>query len=141
MKERSGRGAASGFRLAADDALVALDARRLFVTYLARQADELSDLAAAEMIYGELIANVARHAPGPIEISVAWEGEVPVLVVSDYGLGYDLAEATLPNGDSECKRGLFIVATLGRNLRVTRRGSRTVTSVELPVRRQAGSLN
>lgn len=125
-----------GFRFSADDARLAFGARGLFISYLARQADERSDLAAAEMIFGELIANVAQHAPGPIDIRVSWANTVPVLMVLDRGPGYDMSDASLPSGDSESKRGLYIVASLGRNLRVTRRGRRTVTSIELPVRRQ-----
>jgi len=34
--------------------------------FLALQADDLSDLDAVETIVGELVANVIRHAAGPI---------------------------------------------------------------------------
>ena len=46
------------------------------------------DVAAAELIFGELLGNVVRHAPGLVEITLDWTAELPVLHVLDNGPGF-----------------------------------------------------
>lgn len=111
--------------------------RPAFMAYLrARGADD-ADYASAELIFGELIGNVVRHAPGPIAVTVSWKDDAPVLVVADSGHGFRL-RSTLPDALlSESGRGLFMVNMFGNDLRVERNqmgGARV--SVVLPVRRE-----
>ncbi|MEA2721168.1 MAG: hypothetical protein QOJ39_3032, partial [Candidatus Eremiobacteraeota bacterium] len=119
------------------DALAAQSVRSSFVAALAREASADSDLGAAELIFGELIGNVVRYAPGPIDIDLEWIGAVPVLHVLDRGGGFDL-RSTLPEDVmSERGRGLYIVSVLGTDLRADRLPGRgNHVRVVLPIRRR-----
>jgi anti-sigma regulatory factor (Ser/Thr protein kinase) len=44
--------------------------RREITSYLRRHADESTDLADCELVISELITNVARHAAGPVWVSL-----------------------------------------------------------------------
>ncbi len=81
-------------------------ARREFVAYVEAAAAPASDLKAAELIFGELAANVAQHTAGPIEIALDWRSRRAVLHLIDNG-----------NGD-EHARGLWLVQRLGAQLDV-----------------------
>jgi anti-sigma regulatory factor (Ser/Thr protein kinase) len=89
------------------------DARRAFMTCLASKTSAKPiDLAAAELIFGELLGNVVRHAPGRVEIILDWTGELPVLHVLDTGPGFRSRRKRerLPVDElSESGRGLFII--------------------------------
>ncbi|HEY4442239.1 MAG TPA: SpoIIE family protein phosphatase, partial [Candidatus Elarobacter sp.] len=67
------------------DAMRAEGARFQFVERLRELATAESDLASAELIFGELIGNVVRHGPGAIDVDLEWEGERAVLHVMDRG--------------------------------------------------------
>ncbi|HEY0393933.1 MAG TPA: SpoIIE family protein phosphatase, partial [Candidatus Elarobacter sp.] len=121
------------------DAVAAQSVRSSFVGALAREASEDSDLGAAELIFGELIGNVVRYAPGPIDIDLDWAGAVPTLHVLDRGGGFDLHSALPEDVMSERGRGLFIVSALGADLRADRLPGRgNHVRVVLPVRRREG---
>jgi anti-sigma regulatory factor (Ser/Thr protein kinase) len=78
------------------------------------------DVYAAELVFGELVGNVSRYAPGPVEIFVDWNGPAPVLHVRDQGLGFAYAPRLPRDPFSEKGRGLFIVAALTDDCNVTR---------------------
>ncbi len=104
--------------------------------YLQSRAAQGSDLEAAALIFGELVGNVVRHAPGPIAVDVYWEGDMAVLRVIDRGLGFDWdGHAELPDRYAESGRGLFIAHSVARNLRVRRlpAGNGTEATAWLPV--------
>jgi anti-sigma regulatory factor (Ser/Thr protein kinase) len=87
------------------------------------------------VIVGELVANVIRHAPGPIGIYVAWEDEGATLIVADRGRGIP-ALRCVPSNLAERGRGLFLVEALARSVSISAspgNGSRVI--VGLPVRR------
>lgn len=123
--------------LNAEDAMAAQGARSSFVRILREEATADSDFYGAELIFGELIGNVVRHAPGEIDIALDWNGPQPVLHVLDRGLGFDTPNVSLPQDAlSETSRGLYLVATLGSDFRIRRLPGRgTHASVRLPVRR------
>ncbi|HTD33901.1 MAG TPA: ATP-binding protein [Candidatus Elarobacter sp.] len=131
----------SGFVFRIGDASLASNARSIFQRYLAAQVDAASDLYGAELIFGELLGNVARHAPGAIDVRLRWNGRTAILEVADEGPGYSVADVHLPNDFAESCRGLFLVSSFGRDLAVRSDGGRTTTTVTLPVtRRQAARL-
>ena len=103
----------------ARDARSTRDVRDLFMGYLRAKGKDDADYAGAELVFGELLGNVVRHAPGTVDIEVEWRGDAPVLHVLDRGPGYDRA-ASLPSTLSETGRGLYLVATLTRDFTVTR---------------------
>ncbi|MBV8148722.1 MAG: SpoIIE family protein phosphatase [Candidatus Eremiobacteraeota bacterium] len=74
----------------------------------------------AKVVLGELLGNVARHAPGPLQIVVDLTSPTPVLHVVDEGKGCAPRPALPPDVLSEGGRGLFIVSELTREFTITR---------------------
>lgn len=95
----------------------ALAARGRFVEFLQHKGVQQSDCYCAEVVFGELVGNAVRHAPGPINISahVHTRGVV-VLVIRDTGAEFKLSFQPPPL-QSECGRGLYIVSLLTADLR------------------------
>jgi anti-sigma regulatory factor (Ser/Thr protein kinase) len=115
--------------------------RHEFTDYLAARAGEHSDLAAAEVAFAELVANVHRHALGPASIQLDWRDETPILTVSDAGPGFT-PEIALPDPTCEGGRGLYLVTQLVGEVTVRDgpdRGARV--SVQLPIRRAGSRAN
>jgi len=103
--------------------------RRAFLAYLGSKDNggKPADLAAAELIFGELLGNVVRHAPGLVEITLDWNEEFPVLHVRDNGPGFRSRRARerLPVDDlSESGRGLFIINAFATKFSVRNRNGR-----------------
>ncbi len=105
-----------------DDARAAENARLELVEHLRSRGSALPLIETAELIFGELIGNVVRHAPGPVEVELEWTGDTPTLHVIDSGKPFRVPD-TLPDTFSESGRGLFIVRTIGQNLCVERMGN------------------
>jgi serine phosphatase RsbU (regulator of sigma subunit)/anti-sigma regulatory factor (Ser/Thr protein kinase) len=94
-------------------------ARREFVASLEAAGSAESDIKAAELIFGELSADVAQHAAGPIDIALDWGAKNAVLHVIDRGEGYAASERTEPDDLlTERGRGLWLVGRLGAHLSV-----------------------
>ncbi len=91
------------------------------------------DVFSSTLIYGELVSNVIKHAPGPIRVRLRFDHDDAVLTVQDYGVGF-VPQITLPADlFAESGRGLCIVQNLSRDLTVeisTNDGTRV--SVILP---------
>jgi hypothetical protein len=100
------------WRFGASDALAAEPARPRLRAWLEQKTT--GDLVAAELIYGELIGNVVRHAPGPIDIDVALDGDRVRLVVQSNGSAVTVSPNLPASPLRECGRGLFIVDKLGQ---------------------------
>jgi PAS domain S-box-containing protein len=103
----------------AEDARAAADVRGIFVNFLRDHTGDPALVRRAELIFGELLGNVVRHAPGPVEIELYDDNEgAPVLHVIDSGppFGFD---HRLPNDVfSELGRGLFIIHKVAKHVRV-----------------------
>jgi len=124
------------WRFGAPDALEAEPARRLLRTWLEQKTT--GDFSAAELIYGELIGNVVRHAPGPIDVEVTLDRERVRLVVQSGGGAITVRPALPASPLRENGRGLFIVHELGSDYRTCELplfGNQT--SVDLPLRMNA----
>lgn len=94
-----------------DDAGSAEDARSAFTSHLRRRNVDPEIIAIAELVFGELVGNVVRHAPGPIEIELSWRGDRPRLIVRDRGPSFNVGEIALPSDDFvDHGRGLYIVS-------------------------------
>lgn len=103
----------------ARDARSARNVRELFLAYLKARSATNADFGNAELVFGELIGNVVRHAPGIVDVEIEWRSDAPVLHVLDRGPGYDRA-GELPHHLSESGRGLYLVEQLTREFTVTR---------------------
>ena len=114
-------------------ATTARAARAGFADHLREFATRDSDIEAAEIIFGELIGNVLRHAPGPIQIDVDWTKERRArLRIHDTGPRFQ-CNPSLPSDSVQSGRGLYIVASLAHELRVSRRDSGSTVTAVLPV--------
>lgn len=121
------------WRLAAD-ARDALRLRCAFRDYLVVHGHPGSDFHAAEVVYGELLANCAHHAPGPVRVEFGWDDGV--LSVTD---GSDRLR-TWPFSPDDCAaetthHAYALLSGLGRRVHLAREpGGGTRASVTLPVR-------
>jgi anti-sigma regulatory factor (Ser/Thr protein kinase) len=110
--------------------------RHEFLDELSAEAFSGADLKPAELIFGELAANVAQHASGRIEIALEWKGRDAVLHVIDHGCGYDISDQRETDLLTEHGRGLWLIQRLGAKLAVeTLPGFGTHVRAVLPVRR------
>ena len=101
----------------ADDARAAVDARGQFVEYLHGVYFDDEFVDRAELVFGELLGNVVRHAPGPVEVSFERRNGAAVLHLIDSGTPFSLVETHLPDDAfSDFGRGLFIVQHLASDL-------------------------
>jgi PAS domain S-box-containing protein len=104
----------------AENAQAAHDARSQFIEALRNRASQRFDFNAAEVVFGELIGNVVRHAAGPIDVQLDWSGKEPVLHVTDRGRGF-IRDPMLPADPlSEGGRGLYIISQLTQSIRIER---------------------
>jgi GAF domain-containing protein/anti-sigma regulatory factor (Ser/Thr protein kinase) len=101
-----------------NDWRAARDARREFAAFIEAAAAPESDLKAAELIFGELAANVAQHAAGPVDIALDWRSRRAVLHMIDTGNGYAASERREADLLTEHGRGLWLVQRLGAQLDV-----------------------
>jgi anti-sigma regulatory factor (Ser/Thr protein kinase) len=103
------------------DALAARKARRAFMTSLSPKHFSENDIANAEVVFGELCGNIARYAPGPIEVIVDSSGVQAVLHVLDRGAGFRHISRLPVDPLSEEGRGLFIIASMTTEFTVSQR--------------------
>lgn len=107
--------------------------KRALLWQLSESVGRNADLTQVELIYGELIGNVARHTPGAAEVSLDYNGGRALLCVSDRGapfaLPFDGAQDVLAEGG----RGLFIVRTIARALSIEHLTSGNRIVAELPL--------
>ena len=102
----------------AENAKAAQDARGEFVQFLREHDQDADAIAASELVFGELIGNVVRHAPGAIDIDLDWSNGCAWLHVIDRGHAFQ-ADRMLPqDAMSESGRGLFIVRQLATELKI-----------------------
>jgi signal transduction histidine kinase/DNA-binding response OmpR family regulator len=82
------------------------------------------NIESAELVLGELVGNVVRYAPGPVDVALDTSGGTPVLHVIDAGPGFERTPMLPTEVLSESGRGLFIVAALTEEFNVSRRTDR-----------------
>jgi len=103
---------------ASSDQQAAQKARDEFCDLLAAGRMASDDCAASELIFGELLGNVARHAPGPLEAALEFREDRAILHVIDRGPGYRVARPLRANVLDEGGRGLWLVQRFGTSLEV-----------------------
>jgi PAS domain S-box-containing protein len=103
------------------DAQAAQAARRAFADGLRERSADAESVYKAEVVFGELVGNAVRYAPGPVEVTVDWTGVMPVLHVLDRGPGFHHVPALPRDVYSESGRGLFIISLLSKDFSVAKR--------------------
>lgn len=93
------------------------------------------DPDASELIYGELVANVVRHAKGTVAVQLAMDDGDRVLTVRDWGPGlHGIPAPKRRDPMAESGRGLAIVEVLARCVAVQpAAGGGTEVRAVLPV--------
>jgi PAS domain S-box-containing protein len=120
----------------ADNAKLAQHARGEFLARLQGAAAPESDFGAAELIFGELVGNVVRHAPGSIDVTLEWEGSRALLHVIDRGSGFSYTPPIEIDLMREEGRGLWLIHQFAVFTSIEYLpGYGTHVTVELPVRR------
>ena len=112
---RAGGGADWAFD--ANDARAAQAAREAFVARLAAEGVARDDQLAYEIVFGEIVGNAARYTPGPLELALRREDARLILFALDRGPGFDWDAAPPRDTYAESGRGLFLIATLARDVR------------------------
>jgi anti-sigma regulatory factor (Ser/Thr protein kinase) len=111
----------------------ALAARRRFVDFLQRLRVQQSDRDCGEIVFGELVGNAVRHAPGPVDITAYVDrADRIVLEICDTGPNFELSPGPPPL-HSEGGRGLYIVTLLTSDLRSVHTGFGNRVTAVLPM--------
>ena len=111
------------WRFDARDARRTYDVREAFVEALGLFGTDV-DVAAAQLVFGELVSNAVRYTPGVVDVELDWlDPSAPVLHVVDDGPGFAIPDQ-LPAQDNERGRGLYLVSQLTREFRVWKSDAR-----------------
>lgn len=109
------------WRFEAQDGDAAARARTAFVDLLRRTGSSEEALFRSELIFGELIGNVVRYAPGEVEVVAVADRFGAVLHVLDRGKGFTLVPRLPSDLLSERGRGLYLVWALSSDFNVDQR--------------------
>jgi anti-sigma regulatory factor (Ser/Thr protein kinase) len=124
------------WRFEADNPRAAYAVKRKFLeALLALDGDNAPDPDSSELIFGELIGNAVRHAPGTLSLVLSSDAEGATLHVIDQGPGFEHRSVLPDDVWSECGRGLFLITAMARSVRVERLpGYGSYIAVALPLR-------
>jgi PAS domain S-box-containing protein len=120
-RDTDGRNVLQRWHLDTHDAQGVSSARVAFASAFHEHGGHLEDVAMAEMVFGELMSNAVRYAPGAVDVIADWSAPEPVLHVLDNGPGFRHIAVLPPDLFSESGRGLFIVSALTADFRVSKR--------------------
>ncbi|HEY0380857.1 MAG TPA: SpoIIE family protein phosphatase [Candidatus Elarobacter sp.] len=105
-----------------EDHATAQRSRAVFASVLAAGGLLDEDVFTSELIFGELLSNTVRYAPGPIEVVLDWtEASTAILHFIDSGPGFVLMPRLPSDLLSERGRGLFLIWSLSEDFNVTKR--------------------
>lgn len=100
------------------DATAASQVRRSIVNLLRELGAGAEALFTSELIFGELLGNVVRYAPGLVEVVLDARADSIVLHFMDNGTGFTLVPRLPSDLLSERGRGLFLIWTLSDDFNV-----------------------
>jgi PAS domain S-box-containing protein len=127
-------GAGADWSFDANDARAAQAARKSFVGRLRAAGVNEENRVACEIVFGEIVGNAARYTPGPVDVALLRDGSSARLAALDRGPGFRWNAAPPPDEMAESGRGLFLIGTLGREVRVEHiAGFGSYVEVVLPV--------
>ncbi|MDB5069378.1 MAG: serine/threonine protein phosphatase [Candidatus Eremiobacteraeota bacterium] len=122
------------------DSATAQRARAVFASVLSEAGMFDDDVFTAELIFGELLSNAVRYAPGRVDVVLDWSGgATAILHFLDRGPGFVVIPRLPTDLLSERGRGLFLVWSLSEDFNVTKRADRgSHVRVVLTPRRKRG---
>ncbi len=107
---------AARWRFGSHDERAAGAARHEYAQRLRELGIAESEIVSAELIFGELVGNAYRYAPGEVEAILDASANAPVLHVIDTGEGFEYRPRLPSDLLSERGRGLFLVAALAEEV-------------------------
>ena len=116
----------------ATDPHAARRVRAEMVKFIASQNPQ-SDSSLAELVFGELAGNIAKHSGGPAKFSIERRDGCVVLRISDRGKAFDYNLRTHMDPFAEEGRGLFLVHTLARKMQIEHEDGWNTVTVLLPL--------
>jgi PAS domain S-box-containing protein len=120
-RDRRGRELLQRWSFHTEDVPSVIASRRAFTASLRDHGAAVEDVALGEIVFGELVSNTVRYAPGAVDVIVDWSGPDPVLHVLDNGPGFRHISILPPDLLSESGRGLFIVPALTHDFRISKK--------------------
>lgn len=87
-----------------------------------------------EVIVGEALSNIARHTPGPAQISTERRDGAIVLHIDDEGPPFEITERPDPDVFDESGRGIALMRALSETMRVQRLANGNRLSITLSAR-------
>lgn len=109
--------------------------KRALLWQIGEMTDGPVDLTGAELVINELFGNLARHTPGPAEVTLEWRNDTAIVRVYDCGAPFvppaDNARVALL---AEEGRGLFIVRSIAEHFSVEWTGEGNCVSAVLSLR-------
>lgn len=108
------------WRFDVGDSAAAYAIKRNLLDAVAEATGEHADIAGCELIFGELIGNALRYAPGPLSVSLESDERGPVLHLVDEGPGFDGGLGLPDDLWAESGRGLFLVEAIAADLAIER---------------------
>jgi PAS domain S-box-containing protein len=121
MTEIDGARRASRWEFDSIDAEGARRARNDFTLRLRAAGLRGDEVSSAELVFGELIGNVVRYAPGRLVVLLDVSTDAPVLHVLDEGPGFEFRPRLPADVLSERGRGLFLATAFADEVSVERR--------------------
>jgi anti-sigma regulatory factor (Ser/Thr protein kinase) len=104
------------------DHATAQRSRAVFASVLVEGGMLDEDVFTSELIFGELLSNTVRYAPGPVEVVLDWsEASTAILHFLDSGPGFVLMPRLPSDLLSERGRGLFLIWSMSEDFNVTKR--------------------
>ena len=106
------------------DIATAQRSRAVFASVLAAGGMLDEDVFTSELIFGELLSNTVRYAPGAVEVVLDWsEASTAILHFLDSGPGFVLMPRLPSDLLSERGRGLFLIWSMSEDFNVTKRAA------------------
>jgi serine phosphatase RsbU (regulator of sigma subunit)/CHASE3 domain sensor protein len=106
------------------DTATAQRSRAVFASVLAAGGMLDEDVFTSELIFGELLSNTVRYAPGAVEVVLDWsEASTAILHFLDSGPGFVLMPRLPSDLLSERGRGLFLIWSMSEDFNVTKRAA------------------
>lgn len=124
---------AATWKLDARDQASAHRVKRAMLWQLGQSINGRQDLSGVELIFGELLGNVARHTPGAAEVALEYRDGQALLHICDEGLPFIMHRNGTPDLLSEGGRGLMIAQSLSDGLSIERTETGNRVTAVLPV--------
>ena len=102
----------------ANDAHAAQAARRAFLARLVGEGIGKEERLGFEMVFGEIVGNVARYTPGTVDLILQRTQNGLVLSALDRGPGFAWDGRPPQDTYAERGRGLFLIETLARGVHI-----------------------